>query len=60
VVADRLEGTGVGVTLPGCGDGLGEGDGEVTEAGRLTRQPWLAPVCGNAMASPSAKYRDRS
>ncbi len=40
-----------------AGDGLG--GGEVTELGRLTRQPGLVPVAGNASASPSAMYRAR-
>jgi hypothetical protein len=51
----------VGDETPGdetVGDGLGAG-GDVTELGRLTRQPWLVPLAGNASASPSAIYRAR-
>ena len=48
----RRPGPAPGPWLPGAG--LGGGD--VTELGRLTRQPWLGPVAGNASASPSAMY----
>jgi hypothetical protein len=49
-----------GAVVPGDGsadDGMlgeGLGGGDVTELGRFTRQPGLAPFSGNDSASPSA------